>query len=141
MDESCIFVRSNLSLSGPNLGVLCTCTPDRPPLFVWSLAGEVGRAVLSRTRACESTGNKVENLNVPIAMMAQFRLVSARIQRISGDGTEHRRKEGLSKVRFAPPSPLVHNSQLKRFHDTSGKVWQVALLKNEEKTKCRKQVS
>ena len=50
---------------------------------------------------------KVENLNVSIAMMAQFRLVSARIQRISGDGTEHRRKEGLSKVRFAPPSPLV----------------------------------
>jgi len=32
----------------PNLGVLCT--PDRPPPFVWSLAGEVGRAVLSRTK-------------------------------------------------------------------------------------------
>ena len=31
LDESCIFVRSNLSLSAPNLGVLCT--PDRPPRF------------------------------------------------------------------------------------------------------------
>ena len=31
LDESCIFVRSNLSLSAPNLGVLCT--PDRPPLL------------------------------------------------------------------------------------------------------------
>ena len=32
----------------PNLGVLCT--PDRPPPFVWSLASEVGQAVLSRTK-------------------------------------------------------------------------------------------
>jgi hypothetical protein len=46
-DESCIFVRSDLSLSIPNLGALCK--PDRPPPFVWSLAGEAGRAVLSRT--------------------------------------------------------------------------------------------
>ena len=75
-------------------------------------------------------------------MMAQFRLVSARIQRISGDGTEHRRKEGLSKVRFAPPSPLVGYTLLwGTILNTSGTVWQVALLKNEEKTKCRKQVS
>ena len=45
MDESCIFVRSNLSLSAPNLGVLYT-----PPVFLWSLAGEVGRAALSRRK-------------------------------------------------------------------------------------------
>ena len=32
LDESCIFVRSNLSLSAPDLCVLCT--PDRPPPFV-----------------------------------------------------------------------------------------------------------
>ena len=49
LDESCIFARSNLSLSAPNLSVLCT--PDRPPpLFLWSLAGEVGRDVLRRTK-------------------------------------------------------------------------------------------
>ena len=42
LDRTC---RSRLS--APDLGVLGT--PDRPPLFVWSLAGEVGRAVLSRT--------------------------------------------------------------------------------------------
>ena len=46
--ESCIFVRSNLLLSGTNLGVLCT--PDRsPPFCLGSLASEVGQAVLSRT--------------------------------------------------------------------------------------------
>ena len=58
LDESCIFVRSNLSLSAPNLGVLCT--PDRPPPFVWSLAGEVGRAVLSRTDEEEDEGDNRE---------------------------------------------------------------------------------
>ena len=58
LDESCIFVRSNLSLSAPNLGVLCT--PDRTPPFVWSLAGEVGRAVLSRTDEEEDEGDNRE---------------------------------------------------------------------------------
>ena len=41
--ESCIFVRSNLSLSAPNPGILCT--PDRatPPFLSGHLyAGEVG---------------------------------------------------------------------------------------------------
>ena len=42
----------------PNLGVLCT--PDRPPPFVWSLAGEVGRAVLSRTDEEEDEGDNRE---------------------------------------------------------------------------------
>ena len=47
LDESCIFVSRIFRSRAPNLGVLCT--PDRPP-FVWSLAGEVGRAVLSGTQ-------------------------------------------------------------------------------------------
>ena len=55
LDESCIFVRSNLSLSSTE--PRCFCTPDRPLPFVWSLAGEVGRAVLSKTDEEEDEGD------------------------------------------------------------------------------------